>query len=55
MDYHLKPIEQSISTYLKPSQTFIDRLDTLVVENIVLKMIHEIEKAKTNISHSYLY
>jgi len=53
MDYHLKPIEQFVSTYLKPNETLIDRLEKHIIEDIILKMIHEIEKIKIHISQSY--
>ena len=53
MDYHLKPIEQFVSTYLKPNESFINRLGQACVEDIIVKMIMEIEKVKIFISQSY--
>ena len=53
MDYHLKSIEQFVSTYLKPNESFINRMNQACVEDIILKMIIEIEKVKIFISQSY--
>lgn len=53
MDYHLKPIEQFVSNYVKPDNSFIDRLPKTFLEEVISQLMQEIEKIKIGISSSY--
>ena len=53
MDYHLRPIEQFVSNYIKPNSSFIERLHKPFVDEVLVQITKEIEKVKINISLSY--
>jgi len=53
MNFHLGPIEQFVANYIKPQNSFIDRLEGPLLEEVVHQITNEIEKIKINISSSY--
>lgn len=53
MDYHLKPIEQFISNYLIPNNTFVDRVPDAFVECLLNMINNQFERIKGQISESY--
>jgi hypothetical protein len=53
MEYHLKPIEQFVSFYLKTPNPFIDQLNEPILSALLAQMDIEISKTKTFISESF--
>ena len=53
MDYHLKPIEQFISTYLTPNDTFVDRVHEVILGSLLNLLGNQFERIKGQISESY--
>ena len=53
MDYHLKPIEQFISTYLTPKNTFVERVHDIILDSLLIKLDEQFEMIKGQISESY--
>ncbi|MCK5208953.1 MAG: hypothetical protein KAQ62_15085 [Cyclobacteriaceae bacterium] len=53
MDYHLKPIEQFISNYLTPDNTFVDRVHEVILDSLLIMLGTQFERIKGQISESY--
>ena len=53
MDYHLKPIQQFISNYLTPDNTFVERLHDVILDSLLIKLDEQFEMIKGQISESY--
>ena len=53
MDYHLKPIEQFISNYLTPNNTFVDRVHEVILDSLLIMLGNQFERIKGQISESY--
>ncbi|MCK5371964.1 MAG: hypothetical protein KAQ62_25560, partial [Cyclobacteriaceae bacterium] len=53
MDYHLKPIQQFISNYLTPNNTFVERLHDVILDSLLIKLDEQFEMIKGQISESY--
>ena len=46
MDYHLKPIQQFISNYLTPNNTFVDRVVDVILDSLLIKLDEQFEMIK---------
>ena len=53
MDYLLKPIQQFISNYLTPKNTFVERLHDVILDSLLIKLDEQFEMIKGQISESY--
>jgi len=53
MDYHLKPIEQFISIYLMPNNTFVERIQEIILDSLLIMLDNQFERIKGQISESY--
>ena len=53
MQYHLKPIEQFISIYLMPENTFVERIQEIILDSLLNMLDNQFERIKGQISESY--
>lgn len=53
MQYHLKPIEQFISIYLMPNNTFVERIQEIILDSLLRLLDNQFERIKGQISESY--
>lgn len=53
MDYHLKPIEQFVTYYLKSQNSFVDNIDQLFIAKLLDQIDNELKKIRVFISESF--